>query len=164
MATSTAAAPLAPDPNVPDRGLAHEAGEEIERTYTGCGETKPLDSFVRTNSIGERPRCLSICKRCRNAARAETARRRREAGHTISSSSERERRAKARETYGHAMIEGAPDPAVPRLLGELLREDHDRWQLAFADVRQKNVEFALARGVEAERETWREALRATRHA
>jgi hypothetical protein len=164
MATSTAAAPPAPDPNVSTVGLAHKAGEEIERTCTDCNQVKPLDSIVRTNSIGERPRYLHTCKPCRNASRAEAARRRRESGHTLSSSSERERRSKMREAFGHAQIEAAPDAAVLRLLRELLAEDRlSGWD--FDQAFDDDVEFVLARITQRpERKSWREALHATRHA
>lgn len=76
---------------------------------------------------------------------------------------ERERRAKLRRVFGHAHVEQAPDPAPPRLLAELLREDRDRWGYDFGAAWSENLEFVLARVIgRIERESWREVLEATR--
>jgi hypothetical protein len=135
------------------------------RTCKVCGETKPLDLFTRTTASADaQPRHLHTCRLCRNAERVEYARRRREAGEP-SSSTAREQRARVRAAYGHALVDSAPDPSVPRLLGELLR-DSQRIGLPFDVAWSDDLEFVLARiqhrHAKAERESWRDAFEATR--
>lgn len=131
------------------------------RTCRKCDERKPLDQFVKTGK-GYR---LHTCKTCRNAQRAAQGRRRRAAGEVLSSSTEREARARMRAAFGHRHVEEAPNPAPARLLVDLLR-DSRRVGMSFAEAWSEDVEFVLARirsrSPGAERESWREAFESTR--
>lgn len=149
-------------------GLTDAADDTSLRTCKVCGETKPLDLFTRTNpSADVQPHYLRTCRLCRNAERAEYARRRRREAGESSSSTVREQRARVRSAYGHALVDSAPDPWVPRLLHELLR-DSQRIGLPFDVAWSDDLEFVLARiqhrHARAERESWREAFEATRDA
>jgi hypothetical protein len=134
------------------------------RTCRVCTETKPLDQFVRTNGGG----FLHKCRPCRNTERsAEYHRRLVERDPRLSSSTVREKQARMREALGHNFVRYAPDPAIPRLLGDCLR-DSRRVGLPFAVAWSEDVEFVIARirarggGIEAERVSWREAFEDTR--
>lgn len=157
VATSTQAAAL--DTSESNSGLTHGAGTEIERTCKVCDAVRPLGEFPL---CGKNSR-LRKCRRCHNAERAAANRRRRGAGEPLTSSTERERRARTRAAYGHDFVDAAPDASPAALLRELLAEDRaSGWD--FDRAWQENVEFVLARNVKAERESWREALEATRAA
>jgi hypothetical protein len=134
---------------------AADAPQVVERTCRDCNEMKPTEAFCRTNSA-DGPRYLHKCKACRNKQRRGTG---------LSSSTERERKARVRAAYGHGFVDAAPDPTIPAVLGELLREDRDRWGFDFAATWDENVAFTLARvRRRQDRESWQEAFASTRGA